>query len=88
MKVYLLVYSESAGPRETMRAAIVGTGMVKGWRYDMPNSFYLFSAYSAEEIARKLREARPIGRFIITELHPNRFGWLPPDSWKFFKRTE
>ncbi len=88
MKAYLLSYANSLGTREEVKAAIHTMGGVKTWRYDMPNSFYILSDKTAEELGRLLRAARgDKGRFIMVEIGANKFGWLPPDAWRFLKRT-
>lgn len=83
--VYLLVYSNSVGTRDDIKAWVNGCGLVKAWRYDMPNSMYLASEASAQKLSDSLREALPQGRFLITELSENRQGWLTSETWHLFR---
>lgn len=90
MNTYLLVYANSLGSREEVKNALNTMGGVRGWRFDMPNSFYIRSEKTAEELGRLLRVARgDKGRFIITELvEAEHYGWLPADTWKFIKNKK
>ena len=85
-KVYLLVYSNLAGSREQVKKAINDSGIIRTWRYDMPNSFYLVSESSAEKITDALhRQLGKRARFIVSEITENRQGWLPKDTWYFIR---
>ena len=81
-KVYLLIYNDLLGSREEIKVVLNEIPEVSTWRYDMPNMFYIISEYSSKEIALKIREHFPIkGKFIITEITNNYYGWLDSDSW-------
>lgn len=84
-KVYLLVYTNSVGTRDDIKAWANSCGLVKAWRYDMPNSMYLASEAAAQELSDSLREALPQGRFLITELSRNRQGWLSSETWHLIR---
>ena len=82
MKAYLLVYSDSLGTREQVKNCVSKIEEVHTWRYDMPNSFYIISEYSANEIAQSIRRVLGNNRFIVTEISvSNRQGWLPKETW-------
>jgi hypothetical protein len=84
-KAYLLVYNDEVGTREQVRTYIDSLAQVINWRIELPNSMYLISESSAEDLATLFRKfTLDKGRFLITELGPNRQGWLPPDSWTLF----
>lgn len=81
---YLFVYG-AALTRDAAKAAIDASPLVKTWRYDMPNSFYLVSDFSAqklyEDIAPRFAGKK---RFLIAEINEtNRQGLLPKDTWAF-----
>lgn len=81
-KSYLLVYSGTMGDRETLKNALNGLHMIEKWRYDLPNCFYLVSKHSARQISEELRELLSNkGRFIVSEIPPNSYGWLSDGSW-------
>lgn len=79
---YLLAYDSDLGNREVVKGILDQIYMVEKWRYDMPNSFYIVSEYSSRQIAEEIRRlAGQTGRFIITEIPSNSYGWLTNDSW-------
>ncbi len=80
-KSYLLVYSNSLGTRDQVKNCLSSIKEVLTWRFDMPNSFYIISENSADEIARSIRNTLGKGRFILTEISSNKQGWLPSESW-------
>jgi hypothetical protein len=84
-KAYLLVYSNSLGTREKVKNVLDKTNKVIHWRYDLPNSFYLVSEFTASQISDVIRAKLGNGRFIITEISDNKQGWLPKASWDLIK---
>lgn len=81
-KAYLFVYDQTTGDREKVKAVLNGISMVNKWRYDMPNTFYIISDYTAEQLARAIRKSiGDKGRFIVSEIPSNSFGWLTGESW-------
>jgi hypothetical protein len=80
-RAYLLAYSGTLGSREDVKSILEGLREVVNWRYDLPNTFYLISDNSAEELADAIHRAAKDGRFIVVEIGPNHQGWLTPDSW-------
>ncbi len=88
-RAYILVYSESTGGHETIRAWANKESKVLHWRYDMPNSLYLISETGANELARSLRAfTGDRGRFLIMEASDNRQGWLPSETWHLLRHKE
>lgn len=82
MKAYLFVYSDSLGTRDQVKNCLSTIKQVYTWRYDMPNSFYLLSEYSANEIATSIRQVLGNQRFFITEIFgSNKQGWLSKETW-------
>ena len=81
-RAYLLSYSQSLGTREEVKSYLDKMPEVITWRSDLPNSFYLISEEDSETIAKSIRDlAGQKGRFLISELKGNVYGWLTPDSW-------
>lgn len=80
-KAYLFVYSNDLGTRETVKNAVDSIKDILLWRYDLPNTFYIISESSANEISERIREKLGDKRFIITEISTNKQGWLPRKSW-------
>ena len=88
-KAYLLVYSAEVGDREKVKAALNGMVTIAKWRYDLPNAFYVISDYTAREIGDELRSATgDHGKFIVTEIPANSYGWLTPGSWYLIQKLD
>lgn len=86
-KVYLFIYSDKMGDRESIKNSLDSIVEILDWRYDLPNCFYLISECSANELSNLIYhkyEERPC-RFIISEIQTNRQGYLPKDTWTFLK---
>lgn len=83
-RAYLLVYNADVGTRDSLLQIIDTMPEVTNWRYELPYTFYLISELSANDLAHRLRTLTgDKGRFLITEVSPNKQGWLPKDSWHF-----
>jgi 5-methylcytosine-specific restriction endonuclease McrA len=81
-KAYILVYSDTLGSREEVKAALNALPQVKTWRHDLPHCFYIISEEEAATLAPLIREkCGNKGRFIILEVGANKQGWLTPESW-------
>ena len=85
-KSYLLVYNNELGTRDAVKTAVDSIPIIKTWRYDMPNMFYLISDYSAKEVSVELRKHLLVGRFIVLEYTANSYGWLDADSWHLLQK--
>ena len=86
-KAYLLVYSDSLGTREQVKNCINEIGLIIHWRYDMPNSFYLISENTAQQISDKIIGKMGWGkRFLITEITSNKQGILPRETWDLINK--
>ena len=81
IKAYIFVYSDNLGSREEVKKCIDSIPQVNTWRYDMPNSFYLISENSADEIARAIHDFTGKTRFLVSEITPNKQGWLSKETW-------
>lgn len=81
-KAYLFVYSDVVGTREEVQAALESMSTVATWRYDMPNSFYIVSSSSSQELSDEFERKLPNkGRYIFAEYNGNAQGRLTEESW-------
>jgi hypothetical protein len=56
------------------------------WRTDLANCFYLVSEQNARTLAQLIRKRTgERGRFLVTEIDENRYGWLSNESWYLFR---
>ena len=84
-KIYILSYADSLGTRTEVKECINNIDIIETWRYDMPNSFYLISEHNSKDIGKAIREKINKGRFLISEIGENYYGWLPDESWHLIK---
>ena len=87
MKTYLFIYSDAMCNRDTIKTAIAGIPEIIRWRYDIPNSFYVHSNASADELTAKMANKFP-GRkcFLFVEISENRQGYLSKETWSFLNQ--
>lgn len=87
-KSYILVYNDDIGSLEEVRDFIDKESEIETWRVDLPNTFYLISSLSANDLAQIFHKlSKRQGRFIISEISTNKQGWLPERTWKFINST-
>lgn len=82
-QAYLLIYDDEVGTRKEVRKFLDEQSGILHWRYDLPNTFYLISDLSAQElydIFQSFNEKH--GSFIISEVESNTQGWLPRRTWR------
>jgi hypothetical protein len=80
-KAYLFVYADKFGTREEVTKCVDNISEVITWRYDMPNSFYLISEHTADQLAHAIHDYTGKTSFIVSEITSNKQGWLSPDTW-------
>ena len=81
---YLLIYDHDVGTRKEVREFLDEQSEILDWRHDLPNTFYLISDLSAEDLCKIFQNFnRKNGGFLISEVGSNRQGWLPRKTWKF-----
>ena len=81
-RTYLLIYSDRLGTRDEIKEFLDRTSEILNWRYDLPNTFYLVSSLSAEELYEVIQGYNQRrGLFLISEVGENTQGWLPAKSW-------
>lgn len=88
MYVYLLVYGNKTGDRESIKKTLNSIPEVLNWRFDMPNSFYLKSEKTAEELSALFAKTlnKDSKRFLILEITDNKQGYLLKDTWEFINK--
>lgn len=91
MKTYLLVYANSLGDRDNVKQVLESIPSIKNWRCDMPNSFYIWSDSSAQDIVTAI--ADKVGdatskRFLVVEITSNKQGYLTKDTWAFINQKD
>ena len=82
-RAYLLVYDDEVGTRKEVRKLLDGQPGILHWRCDLPNTFYLISELSAQDlydVFQSFNEKR--GSFIVSEVGSNTQGWLPRRTWR------
>ena len=85
-KVYAVLYNFPTISRAKVKAWANDSSSVLTWRCDLPGAFYLVSEGTATTLSRELHERLgPRGRFLITEVTDNTYGWLPKDTWYLLK---
>lgn len=85
--IYILICSNAWGEREEVTKVLSECDLITHWRYDLPNSYYLVSDNTANEIAKYLQEKFLKKRFILVEMNLNNVqGWLPKDTWSYFRK--
>jgi hypothetical protein len=89
-KPYLLAFSDSLGTQDQVKNWLNSIPEITTWRFDMPHSFYMISELDAKTIAEKLRRAsgHDKGRFIVTEIPANSWGYLTGESWYMIQKLK
>lgn len=81
-KSYIFIYSDSMGTREQVKSYLNQITIILDWRYELPNTFYLISEHSANEIVAEIRRITGNSLFLVTEYsHQNSQGWLSNETW-------
>lgn len=88
MYTYILVYDTETADRETMKNCLNSIPAILGWRYDMPNSFFLYSNETANYLTASLASHITNYKcFIFVELSTNKQGYLRKETWNFINQS-
>lgn len=88
MNKYLLAYDKNLGTRQQIVDVLNTMTEVRHWRFDMPNTFYIYSDANHNELLNKIRMLRGSrGRCVLVKMDTYS-GWLPKETWAFLKRTD
>ncbi len=86
---YIFLYNDEVGTREQVKTFIDGRSEIVNWKYELPNSFFLISPNSAQELSTIIQSfTGEKGRFLIAECGSNRQGWLDKGTWTFLKEKK
>jgi hypothetical protein len=87
--LFILLYNDKAGGRESVKAAVDACPHIYTWRYDLPHSFYLVSESDAKTIATWLRKKMPSGQFSVIKADTTDFwGWGYTETWYLFRNKK
>lgn len=80
-RAYILIYSTN-WTQDQVKDYIDSLREIINWRADLPNTFYLVSENSADELATLFRKfTKDQGTFLISEISENKQGWLSKETW-------
>jgi hypothetical protein len=80
---YLFVHTEQYGTREKVKAFIESRpDIIVNWYYCLPNSFFIVSPYTAEQLSNHLHSFSATGWFVVLDTATDRNGWLPKTAWE------
>ena len=82
-KLYLIILS-AVLDREAVIDHLSSLPDTSGWFYNMPNTFFIKSSLSAEDLSDAIINKFSKTRHFITEVSKNRQGILPKDHWELF----
>ena len=88
---YLIVFDDDLGSRNDVQKLLDNIPEVTYWYSCMPNVIFLTSTVNAQTLADKVHERFGRGRgkrFLVTEVHQDRQGWLPKKVWHMFKHPD
>jgi hypothetical protein len=81
---YLLLFDDEAGSLDCVRRFIDTHPDILNWYHILPNSFFIVSERTADQLANIFRRfTNDKGRFIILDTKSDRSGWLPLKAWQF-----
>lgn len=80
-KAYLFAYNPSLGSRDEVKSFVSNCELIKTWRGEITNTFFLISESGVEEICEKIRlHFGNKGTYIVTEINDYQ-GRLVERSW-------
>ncbi|MEE4291174.1 MAG: hypothetical protein V2J13_05465 [Cycloclasticus sp.] len=81
-RAYLFIYDSKVGSRDEVKEVFNSMQRVYTWRFDMPNTFYIISDSSAEELYDEFIQFNgKKGKFMFIEASTNRQGLMLSDTW-------
>lgn len=85
-KLYLIAYDEKID-RNALKGFLTKSTGIGQWFYSIPQSIFVYSSSSAQELYEQIAEAFPThGRFFVTSVpYHNSQGWLPNNHWEIIK---
>ena len=85
-KLYLIAYGDKL-KRDDLTSFLGGVKECERWFYSMPNSLFVISSLTANEVYDRIEERFSVhGRFFVTEVpRHNSQGWIPNNHWEIIK---
>ncbi len=88
MYTYVLIYDNEMADREAMKSHLDAMPEILSWRYDAPNSFFVYSNDTANDLTTSLANLLPEYKcFLFVEISSNRQGYLRKETWNFINQT-
>lgn len=88
MYTYILIYDNEMADRETMKSHLDAMPEILSWRYDTPNSFFVYSNETANDLTTSLASRLPDYKcFLFSEIPANRQGYLRKESWNYINQS-
>ena len=85
---YLFIYSD-LGDYKDVRKFVNSNKHITTWRHELPNTFFIVSAKSANELVDMVQKYfKTEGTFLITEYSDNSQGILSSRSWYLLENKE
>ena len=88
---YLVLFNEKLGKREDLTSFLDTLPEVTYWYACLPNAVFFTATVNAASISKKIQDHFGTGegqRFLVSEVHDDRQGWLPKTAWHMFKNPE
>lgn len=88
MYTYIFIYDNETAEREVMKSYLDEIPEVLSWRYDTPNSFFIYSNETANQLTTILANRLPGHKcFLFVEISSNRQGYLKKETWNFINQS-
>lgn len=85
---YLFIYKD-LGDYKEVRKFVNSNRHITTWRHELPNTFFIVSAKSANELVDMVQKRfKTEGTFLITEFSDNSQGILSSRSWHLLENKE
>ncbi len=87
---FVVVYSDSLGTRDEIKAFCNDVPGIQNWRYDIPNCFYVAADYTAKELSAAIHgRFGGKGQFLVLEYdHDRSSGYMTLDTWWLLQQKE
>ena len=89
---YQITFNGQLCSRDELTKFLDSVSDISYWYTCLPFCVFFSSSLTAQEISDKIKtrfESYKVGgRFLVTEVHKDRQGWLPPKAWKIFKDAD
>lgn len=87
MKSYIFAHSSKLGSNDEVRNFLTKSKMIRAWRREIGNVYFILSPRSASEICNSIHrrfEGRD-AKYIVSEFSTNSQGWLSERAWELLE---